>query len=360
MALVQLVCLASLCMTSLWGVVQTVKIRSYNVALLNLIAHYEDRKPNVIQALQSQDYDVMCLQEVWYGSDVSRIRQTLGSSISVHTAPLYQETMFWDWINAPPCHKAAFTVACIFIHCSSITSKAALTNCSVGCGMMSESQACISCLVVSGKGALRCFDYTRREAMNVPGVVLLSKKKVNSVRSVFFEPNVKQILRRAYIEAEIEGVGTVICSHTASNIGDEYYEPNLRGVYSSWEEQNLADSRKLTEAARLSYKPLIMGDLNTSPSIPVHNVTADFEDAYNHFLSEGFVSPYVTMVGKCTYCLQNPLTHGSNHSHVLDHVFVRDHAVLSAKRLYVEDIPNLNFPMSDHYGIEVEVASGYL
>ncbi|XP_033753660.1 uncharacterized protein LOC117337021 [Pecten maximus] len=357
MTFVHLLCVTSLYMMSLWDVVQTVRIHSYNVALLNLIDHYEDRDPYVIRALQNRDYDVMCLQEVWYGSDVDRMRKTLGSSISVFTAPLYQETMLWGWVNAPPCHKAAKTVACIFLHCASLTSLAALTSCSVSCGMMTESQACISCLTVSGKGALRCFDYLKREAMNVPGVVLLSKRKVNSVKSVFFEPNVKQILRRAYIEAEIEGVGTVICSHTASNIGEEYYEPNLRDVYSSWEEQNLADSRKLTEAARLSNKPLIMGDLNTSPGIPVHNVTADFVGAYNHFLSEGFASPYVAMVGRCTYCLQNPLMHGWNHSHVLDHVFVRDHTVISARRLFVENILDENFPMSDHYGIEVEVGN---
>ncbi|XP_021338854.1 uncharacterized protein LOC110440232 [Mizuhopecten yessoensis] len=352
MTLVQL-----LCMTSLLGVIQTVKIHSYNVALLDLVDHYEERKPSVIQTLTTGDYDVMCIQEVWYGSDVAEIRKTVGSSVFVYTPPLFQETVLWNWVNVPPCHNAALTVACIFYNCASLTNKAALTNCSVGCGMMSESQACISCLTVSGKGALRCFDYRKREAMNVPGVMLLSQRKVNSVKSVFFEPNVKQILRRAFIEAEIEGVGTVICSHTASNIGQEYYEPNLLNVYSSWEEQNLADSRKLTAAARRSNKPLIMGDLNTSPGIPAFNVIADFEGAYNHFLSEGFASPYVTMVGLCTYCVQNPLRSGWNYSHVLDHIFVRDHTVLSAKRIYVENIPLQDFPRSDHYGIEVEVGN---
>ncbi|XP_069114803.1 uncharacterized protein [Argopecten irradians] len=349
--------LCLICVTSLWGVVLTAKIQSYNVALLNLIDHYEEREPYVIQTMQNADYDVMCLSEVWYGNDVDRIRQTLDSSVSVFTAPLYQETMLWGWANAPPCHRAAKTVACIFYHCASLTSKAELTNCSVGCGMMGESQACISCLTVSGKGAFRCFDYLKREAMNVPGVVLLSKRKISSAKAVFFEPNVKQILRRAYLEVEIEGVGTVLCSHTASNIGEQYYEPNLLHVYSSWEEQNLADSRKLTDAARLATKPLIMGDLNTSPSIPAHNVTGDFEGAYNFFLSEGFASPYVALVGKCTYCLTNPLMHGWTHSHVLDHIFVRDHTVLGAKRLYVENITGHNFPMSDHYGIEVEVGN---
>ncbi|XP_021338857.1 uncharacterized protein LOC110440236 [Mizuhopecten yessoensis] len=359
MTLVQLLFMTSMCMTSLWGVVQTVNIQSFNVGLTGYIANYNTRLARVIQTLKTRDYDIMCLQEVWYGNDVARIRKKLNRKVFAYTPRLYQKTMLWGLLNAPPCHgsDAALSVACILSTCTSLASeRAALVNCTVRCGIMSLSQTCISCLVNSAaEGGLRCFDYLTREAMNVPGVMLLSKKKVNSVKTVYFELNVKQISKRAYIEAEIEGVGTVFCSHSTSNVASDFYEPNLRQKYSSFAEQNLANSRQLTNAALSTSKPLIIGDLNTGPGVPAFNVTADFEDSYNHFLSEGFTSPYVTMVGRCTFCVQNPLVSDWEQNNLIDHVLVRNRTVLSAKRLYVENIPGTDFPMSDHYGVEVEV-----
>ncbi|XP_060083915.1 uncharacterized protein LOC132563178 [Ylistrum balloti] len=357
MTFVWLLCLTSLCMTLHLGTSSAIKIQTYNAGLLSQIDNYDDRKPNIIRALQSADYDVMCLQEVWFGDDVGMLKRELDRSVYIYTPPLYQEKMFWGTINAPPCHNAPLTVACSVFNCADLVNNIpAFVNCSVDCGLMSESQECISCLAFTGLDMmLRCFNYYRRESINAPGVVLLSKRKVTSAKTVFFEPNVKQIIKRAYIEAEIEDVGTVFCSHSTSNANTKYYEPNLRDVYKSWREQNLADSRKLTEAASMFDKPLIIGDLNTSPDVPAYNVTADLEDSYNHFLSEGFVSPYVTMVGKCTFCLQNPLVIDWNYNNVLDHVMVRNHTVLSAKRFYDQNTPGQDIPMSDHYGVEVEI-----
>ncbi|XP_060083916.1 uncharacterized protein LOC132563179 [Ylistrum balloti] len=358
MTLAITLCMTSLCMTSLWNVIQAVKIQTYNVALLTNTAKYKQRRPNVIRALASGDYDVMCLQEMWFGDDVDMLKEKLDKDVSIYTPPLYQEKMFWGLLNAPPCHNAPLTVACIALRCASLANDfGALTNCSIDCGLLTESQGCIACLTASGLSALRCFNYVRHETINIPGVVLLSKRRVNSAKTIFFEPNVKQITKRGYIEAEIDGVGTVFCSHSTSNAETEFYEPNLRDVYSNMAEQNLADSRKLTKAALMSDKPLIIGDLNTSPDIPAYNVTADFKDSYNHFLSEGFVSPYVTMVGKCTFCRRNPLVKDWNYNNVLDHVMVRNHTVLSAKRFYDANIPSMDFPMSDHYGVEVEVGN---
>ncbi|XP_033753652.1 uncharacterized protein LOC117337017 [Pecten maximus] len=357
---VELLYMMSLCMTSLWGVVQSVKIQTFNAALLSNTDKYNVRKPKVIRALESGDYDVMCLQEVWYGSDLARLKKKLDKSVFVYTPPLFQERMLFGLLKAPPCHKAKpLTLACVALKCPFLANDyAALVDCIADCGILSETQGCISCLVVSNWGALRCFNYLRGEAINVPGVVLLSKRKMNAVKTVEFEPNVKQITKRAYIEAEIEGVGTVFCSHSTSNTNTQFYEPNLKDVYASFEEQNLADSRKLTEAASLSSKPLIMGDLNTSPEIPAFNVSAEFEVSYNHFLSEGFSSPYVSLVGKCTFCrLGNPLVKPGNENNVLDHVLVRNHTVLGAKRFYDQNIPGKDFPLSDHYGVEVEIGN---
>ncbi|XP_033753656.1 uncharacterized protein LOC117337018 isoform X2 [Pecten maximus] len=320
-----------LCMTSLWSIAQAVKIQTYNVGLINHIDNYKIRKRNIIRELKSGDYDVMCLQE---------------------------ETMLWGSINAPPCHNAPLTTLDVLYNCAFLANDlAALAKCVTERDLMTESQGCITCLLVSGWDVSRCFNYIAREAINIPGLVLLSKRKIDTMKTVEFEPGVKQISKRAYIEAEIEGVGTVFCSHSTSNSNIEYYEPFLQDVYSSLAEQNLNDSRKLTDAANLSDKPVILGDLNTGPVIPAFNVSAEFEDSYNHFLSEGFSSPYVTMVQKCTFCSLNPLVKNWETNEVLDHVLIRNHTVLSAKRLFVQNIPRKNYPMSDHYGVEVEIGN---
>ncbi|XP_069134739.1 uncharacterized protein [Argopecten irradians] len=356
MALVLKVCTSSLFLASLLGLIQSVKVMSFNVGMITYINHYRIRKQNIIKTLTAADYDVMCLQEMPFGRDIALLKSKLDDSVTLHTAPLYQETMFFGSVNAPPCHNAPLTTACVFVNCLSyVGDLAALAECAAGCGLLTESQGCITCLLASGWSANRCFNYLRAEEINIPGVVLLSKRKVNSVKVVDYEPNVKQFSKRAYIEAEIEGVGTVFCSHSTSNSNTLYYEPNLKDVYASLAEQNLADSRKLTTAANLVDRPVIAGDLNMGPSIPGQDVGAEFPDSYNHFLSEGFTSPYVDLARNCTFCASNPLTGDWETNEVLDHVMIRDHTVISSKRVYDRNIPGRRYTMSDHYGVEVEV-----
>lgn len=59
MVWVELLIVMSLC-----PMVLTIKIISHNVALLQVVDHYMERKPAVIGSILNADYDVMCLQEV--------------------------------------------------------------------------------------------------------------------------------------------------------------------------------------------------------------------------------------------------------------------------------------------------------
>ena len=49
---------------------------------------------------------------------------------------------------------------------------------------------------------------------------------------------------------------------------------------------------------------------------------AEFPFYYGLVNARGFVSPYVLKDGRCTYCIDNPLTGGLFPSTIIDHIYI--------------------------------------
>ena len=76
-------------------------------------------------------------------------------------------------------------------------------------------------------------------------------------------------------------------------------------------------------ATQNGYPPVILGDFNHGPK--TDKLVPEHEANYQLIINSGFKSPYVTEVGNCTLCADNPLagTTGSRKvDRVTDHIYV--------------------------------------
>lgn len=74
-------------------------------------------------------------------------------------------------------------------------------------GFMDLPQDCITCLTMTKLTASAAFSNclgSIRNQMNVPGLLVLSKRNLHNTKMVYFRPNVKQLLPRGYLMAEVK------------------------------------------------------------------------------------------------------------------------------------------------------------
>ncbi|XP_069111351.1 uncharacterized protein [Argopecten irradians] len=345
---------------------QGIKIVSFNAGLSDSVPAYDTRRLPVIQSIRHIDYDVMCLQEVYYGNDLISIKNSLGSDITSLYMPLTQERDN-NGQKTAPCAAAARNgvLRCMFTICGNVSVgefiDCAFSTCRIGL----ESQSCITCLALDNR-SMRTRCILDPGAINLPGIMLISKRKVFSVQYKMFEdPSLKLLLPRGYISAKISGIGTVICTHQTAFLGPVYYEYTLReqNIYSNWAEQNLAESRHLTALAKSSGRsPVIVGDLNTSPNVSSLIAATLLQASYQLYTNEGFTSPYIDIDGRCTYCVENSVRDIQSNA-VYDNVLIKpgSHVVntcrrgLAAERILEEIIPGTPYSRSDHFGVRVDI-----
>lgn len=93
-------------------------------------------------------------------------------------------------------------------------------------------------------------------------------------------------------------------------------------IYSSYGEQQYAELLRLFDLAVSSDQPVIMGDFNHGPAAP-GNITWEFPFHYGLMNSRGLTSPYVTAVGQCTWCLENPVVAATFPlNEIIDHIYI--------------------------------------
>ncbi|KAK3095906.1 hypothetical protein FSP39_020656 [Pinctada imbricata] len=192
-------------------------------------------------------------------------------------------------------------------------------------------QECLSCIALSGIKRVYsdCVGPTSG-GINIPGLVLLSKRPLRNIRKVDLIPGIKQILPRSYLYAEVDGIGPIACTHLTANLGKIYYEPYLQSKFSSWRDQNLHDVQTLVQDFRDFPRMIIMGDLNCGPSVPEQNVAEDFSASFQALMDNNFTAPYVTKLGMCTYCHENKFV-VQNENLIIDHILLKGFEAKSVK-----------------------------
>ncbi|XP_056012046.1 uncharacterized protein LOC125648150 isoform X2 [Ostrea edulis] len=341
---------------------RTIRVMSYNTGLTSRIPYYWKRSENIGKTVSKTKPDFICLQEVWHYRDLYKIVQKNSDRYPYSFSAVHKDTKTLlnnTGLHWPTC--ARFDVMKMFFGmwwhgCMSMKEDIARLDCvTEKAGFMELPQQCITCLTMVKLSPRSVFSECLgavENQMNVPGLLILSKRKLRHPKMVYFRPNVKQLLPRGYLMTEVQGLGTVACTHTTADLGKIYYEPNLKSRFHSWKEENLQDARSLIKDLSQFPTSVIMGDLNCSPKIPGKHIQGDYEDTLELFKTANYSTPYVDMCGRCTFCSENNLVPYKT-DWILDHILVRGSRTQHAMRIMDDKMTDQNVHPSDHYGIQV-------
>ncbi|GFO37525.1 hypothetical protein PoB_006403000 [Plakobranchus ocellatus] len=353
-------------------------VTTFNAGLAPRVDKYWDRRDLIADALAAEGADVLCLQEMWFEDDMRHVINDLKSMYPHHYSPLHTgknklKDDSWSWFARSAC-KASELSAMIFylLPCAiskgcakvfSESSEAGLgcvaSKCSKTLKDNSIGPNCVSCLVISSSGVLDITDRCHKVfgsdlRMNPSGLMVMSKKPLsNSIYKPYFEGR-DMTLHRGFIQTEVEGVGTMMCSHLTS-VFDHYWEYDL--PFSSYAEQSLAEIDVIHQRLGTS-NHILAADLNTgkavSSSDPAKNLTAEAPESIARLTSYGYnTDKYLTDDGRCTYCISNDLV--KSHNVAIDDVLVMGNAFSSVTKQRVLDQKNPS--LSDHYGVRARLCS---
>ncbi|XP_076093028.1 uncharacterized protein LOC143064235 isoform X1 [Mytilus galloprovincialis] len=329
------------------------KFVTFNTALIQQLPLIDQRRDALSQQLTKIDADVVCLQEVLLGSDVEKIVNDLKTVYPHSYSKLHgQDGQITTYtIAQPPCYgiPSVVRIVCIIIRCNIRGQLEDIVNCAdQTCNVFPTiSQECISCLGHAfpnfGRIFRACFRFSTT-FFNPQGLILLSKKPMRNTIHQHFQPNRKQIFSKALISADIDSVGSVICTHLTHDQSTTYFEPITKDTFSSWAEENASEVQYIIDSNTSKSRFIVMGDLNNGPAIPDKNIAAHFEGSYNRLIGSGMQSPYVDMTGKPTFAAS---------SAIIDHVMHRGYTAVNSRRILDNDKLVDGDRLSDHYGVEV-------
>ncbi|XP_056004740.1 uncharacterized protein LOC125660253 [Ostrea edulis] len=347
------------------------KLLTYNAGLLETIPYKQERGDYIAANIGQSDPDIICLQEVWLRKDVEFILSINQFRYPYFLSGVHKETR--PKILTPCSNISLISVMFKLVAngCTSRTTPGQKAQCVVEkTGAMDLPQKCISCLAVSATGGFKFTNLlqdcvlTSEGEVNLPGVLVLSKRPMINPQVKYFMPAIKKTVYRGYIHFQDEKVGDIACTHLTANLGFQYIEPNLQSIFQSYEDQNFFETVTMEIDLKSASRVVIMGDLNFGGGIPQRNIKEEFGKSYHHLMISGYHSPYVDNVGLCTYCGNNALavtqydltnTESDQESSIIDHIFVRGISVVYSQRVFTEFVPGLPFTPSDHFGVQATV-----
>lgn len=335
-----------------------------------------ERQPEIGPALAAlADVDVMCLQEVWAPADVAAVLAATES-----TAP---HAYWFDGTTLP---NEGEGVACTGDEANGLRTCAEANEClaadghvnvacvQTNCGaeMDALAPACLQCLIAHISETMDAIFAACAEGSalfvydGALGTVLLSKSELTATDYTLIDSTLN---RRAVIHARTTLAGqpvALFCTHTTPEFDDIPYP----GEFGTWvdEQAHQVEQMLAYVAAKAQAGDLVvlMGDMNDGPAIPP-DVDGELEANFQKFLDAGFVAPYTTAPGAtCTFCESNPLNPADTRNVLIDHVLLKGGApdlTFEAARV-LDDTPvtvtpaggaETQVPLSDHYGVQVEV-----
>lgn len=336
----------------------TVRLVTYNTGLTPRVEQYGVRKAKIGTSLRDLGADVICLQEVWFSKDIERILNDVGTTYPFSYSAVHRKVGQLEHVPliSAPCMSVEFLTSffpCAEAYCRhTVGSMNYLACVQEKCAVLEKlEQECITCMILSGYSHLghSCVDNVRNR-FNIPGLLLLSSRPLRHVHVTRFVEKKKLFIPRAFIHAEVEGIGTVACTHTSANLGPVYFEDLDKCT--NWREQNLDEARTLVQTQAHAHNAVIMGDLNSSPAVPEADVSSDFNDALDYITGQGYTPSYTERTGICTWCRYNPLSEASRYL-ILDHILTKNLTVVGTRRVFDDILNEETCPLSDHFGIEI-------
>lgn len=339
------------------------------------VLYAEERQPEIGPAIAAlEGVDVVCLQEVWAPEDVQAVLTATAAEFP--HSHWYDTTLLPNEGAEPACNAAeagALRTCAEANDCENAPGGlVACVQANCGAEMTALQPECLQCLVANIGGTLdQMFEACAQGSTlylydGANGLLLLSRLPLTGQDQLLLDSTFN---RRAVLYARATGGGDVplaiFCTHTTP----EFDGVDYPGELGSWADEQAHQIDQMTawidEKAEEGDLVVLMGDMNDGPALPP-DIEGELEDNFAKFLDAGFSAPYAaSQDAACTFCDANPLNPADTRNVLIDHVFVKGgpaNPSFSAMRLLDEDVVTvtgddgpLEVPLSDHYGVRVEV-----
>lgn len=362
---------------------QTLKILSYNAGLAHgYVSYGQSRISPIIEAIKTQNPDILCLQEVWTDKDQRLFFEELKSHYSfVAVAKRHQRIA----AQRPVCAfndlwGAQGFVSCKFEKCmkgdDSEKSLCMRTQCSTPWQRIAkEKPECAQAISAqSGVSAplaiYRLWNPFSSTGLFIYkgslGIMLFSKIPFNEPPDFLDMEELSTTTHRGALLAKLriaEGRELIVgCTHLTALLGDVPYS----GPFGSWQAENQKQVEHLIQTVEKRYpaKPyLLMGDYNCSFGNSERNIDGEAEPSCQKMLAAGFSDPLSQNDPQCTFCGQENKLISDKHNTLIDHIFIKNlqpslevQSILH--RIFAEEVSikdeegkPITTPLSDHFGV---------
>ncbi len=346
---------------------------TFNAAIgVGLAPYAEQRLEAIERSLPDLGADVLCLQELWQPSDLERLASNLASEFPYSHRSVSAATTFQGCSDS----EAELLLACLDSNCAGVENAGlplcAIANCASA--FTQTGQPCQECIVanqaapdVSTLIAMCSAKDGSAEAFEEQtGLLLLSRWPLSNTGYLKLESSLAD---RGVLRAQVQSSGGEVdlyCTHLAASLGEVPYT----GAYGSWQGERVAQIEQLLPWVEQTRAPggkaAFMGDLNCGPATSLARPASP--DAFQRFDDAGFIAPYASDDGRCTFCANNPLNgfaSDMDEGALIDHVLLSgfdDAASISAQRVLDGPVTltdggaDIESAHSDHYGVNVMVS----
>lgn len=387
-----------------------IRVDTFNVGLAGAFVPNETaRREPVIEAIAALDSDIVCLQEVWEQSDKDRIRTaTMARFPHVAVFTTDYDTEITDATDqngmippdptTAPCAgedlgdslEAALT--CIDANCSTMPGSDEGRTTSASCAE-ENCVGAVGALLVGGSAALRCYSCLTtslptetlgdmRELCTTEvhadiafrgqsSTMILSRHPLSNVEN-FVLPGTWNRRQITIATATLPNGSEVdvYCNHLTpvfEGLAFPYTGPYGEGEVgpSGWAAEQLLQTEKLIArvAARSGDRPaVILGDFNTSPSLPANDIVGEAQATYARLTSVYAAASAPDFTPACTFCPETNANFVESSASVwLDHIFLSGFgadATVSTEVTFEENVVtagSAQVPLSDHYGLAARV-----
>ena len=385
-----------------------IRVDTFNVGLAGAFVPNEAaRRDPVIDAVATMDSDIVCLQEVWEQSDKDRVRTAAMARfphVAVFTTDYDTEiTDATDQMGMippdptpPPCagleDELEAALECIDANCSTMpgsddgrttSASCAEASCVAAVGALlvgdAAAQRCYSCLTTSlpteTLGDMRELCTTEVHAdiafRGQSSTMILSRHPLSNVEN-FVLPGTWNRRQITIATATLPNGSEVdvYCNHLTpvfEGLAFPYTGPYGDGETgpAGWAAEQLLQTEKLIArvSARSGTRPaVILGDFNTSPSLPDNDIVGEAQATYTRLTGVYTAASAPDFTPACTFCPETNANFVEASASVwLDHIFLANFgadATVSTEVTFTENVVDAGgtqVPLSDHYGLAARI-----
>jgi endonuclease/exonuclease/phosphatase family metal-dependent hydrolase len=186
------------------------------------------------------------------------------------------------------------------------------------------------------------------------GLLLLSRSPLVNTQKIDFS-DISTLNRRVALTAEVDGQ-LIVCTHLTADHGAEV---PYTGKFKTWKDEHRAQvERLLYNVAKKDQPSAILGDFNCGPKVTNLGIQGELSKSCSLFKMAGHKNALFEFSPECTFCAGNSLNDEDSGDKIIDHIFVKNSFLGSAKILFKEPVllkSGVKSNLSDHFGLQIEV-----